>query len=133
MFELTTARLRICESIADDIPALLDISTSNPDLVRQNEGSEGEPGRYDLARWLRDWYVMQLSSGSHRLGCTLRASGRAIGIVDFLEEQSDDGYPWPGALIVHRAMQRQGLDPEIFRHLAAHIHRQTGWTALRVE
>lgn len=131
MLELRSARLVIRESTADDIAALLDTYTSNPDFVRQNEGSEGEPGRYDLARWLRDWHVIRLMPGSHRLGCYLHSSGQAIGIVDFLEEHSDDGYPWLGTLIVHRDVQRQGLGTEIFGRMAAYFHRQLGWTVLR--
>jgi hypothetical protein len=91
MFALTSARLLIRECTADEIPALLDIHISNPHLLRQNEGSEGEPGCYDLARWLRDWHVQQLLPGSHRLGCYLHAGGRAVGMLDLLEEHSEDG------------------------------------------
>jgi RimJ/RimL family protein N-acetyltransferase len=131
MLELTSEYVLICESTAENIATLFEIYMSNPDLVRQNEGSEGEPGRYDLDRWLRDWHVIQLMPGSHRLGCYLRASGRAIGIVDFLEEHTDDGYPWLGTLILHRDVQRQGLGTEIFQCLAAYFHRQMGWSALR--
>lgn len=131
MLELTSRRLLMCESTAETIPALFDTYMSNPDLVRQNEGSEGKPGRYDLDRWLRDWQIMQLLAGSHRLGCYLRSSRRAVGIVDFLEENSD-GYPWLGTLILHKEVQRQGLGTEIFACLAGYFHRQMGWTTLRV-
>jgi len=131
MLELTSARLQMRESTADDLPALLDIYMSNPDFVEQNEGSEGDPGRYDLDRWLRDWHILQMLPGSHRLGCYLQSSGTPIGIVDFLEENEDDGYPWLGTLIVHRDYQRQGFGTEIFHCLATHFRQQMGWTALR--
>jgi RimJ/RimL family protein N-acetyltransferase len=57
--------------------------------------------------------------------------GPAIGIVDFLEEHTDDGSPWLGALIVHKDVQRQRLGTEIFHCRAAYFHQQMGWTALR--
>jgi len=72
----------------DVISAPFAISTNNPDLVRQNEGSQGEPGRYDLDRWLRG-YVMHLIAASQCPGCSLHTIGRTRGIVDFLEENSD--------------------------------------------
>ena len=31
--------------------------------------AEGFSPRYDLDRWQRDWYVMQMLPGSHQLGC----------------------------------------------------------------
>ena len=109
---------------------MLAIYLSNPEFVEQNEGSEGESGRYDLDRWLRDWQVMQMM-GSHRLGCYLQANSTPIGFVDFLEENENDGYSWLGALVVHRDYQRRGFGTEIFRCLAEHFRGYTGWTALR--
>lgn len=131
MLELTSARLQIREIEADDLPALLPIYTSNPEFVRQNEGSEGEPGRYDLDRWQRDWYIMQMLPGSHQLGCYLRTENTPVGTVHFLEENEDDGKPWLGTLVVHKDYQRQGLGAEIFHCLIEHFRQQTDWTTLR--
>lgn len=131
MLELTSARLQIREIAADDLPALLPIYTSNPEFVRQNEGSEGEIGRYDLDRWQRDWYVMQMLPGSHQLGCYLKTENTPVGIVHFLEENEDDGKPWLGTLVIHKDYQRQGLGAEVFRCLTEHFCQQTDWTILR--
>src|SRR5690242_12081114 len=131
MLELTSARLQIHEIVADDLPALLPIYTSNPEFVRQNEGSEGEPGRYDLDRWQRDWYVMQMLPGSHQLGCYLKTGNTPVGIVHFLEENEDDGKPWLGTLVIHKDYQRQGLGTEVFQCLAEHFRQQTDWMTLR--
>jgi hypothetical protein len=92
MLEKMTKRLQIRESTADDLPALLPIYLSNPAFVEQNEGSEGEIGRYDLDRWQRDWHIMQMMPGNHRLGCYLKTNLTPGGFLDFLEEH-EDGYP----------------------------------------
>jgi RimJ/RimL family protein N-acetyltransferase len=131
MLELTSARLQIREIVADDLPALLPVYTSNPEFVQQNEGSEGEAGRYDLDRWQRDWHVMQMLPGSHQLGCYLKPENTPVGIIHFLEENEDDGKPWLGTLVIHKDSQRQGLGTEAFRCLAEHFRQQTDWTVLR--
>jgi RimJ/RimL family protein N-acetyltransferase len=130
MLEMGTQRLQIRESTADDLLALLPIYMSNPAFVEQNEGSEGEIGRYDLDRWQRDWYILTMMPGHHRLGCYLKAQLTPVGILDFLEE-NDDGYPWLGTLVIHSAYQRQGLGSEAFQCLAKYGHEQMAWTTLR--
>lgn len=131
MLEFTTTQLQIHKTEAEELPMLLPIYTSNPEFVRQNEGSEGEIGRYDLARWQRDWYVMQMLSGSHQLGCYLRRDGTPVGIIHFLEENEDDGKPWLGTLVIHKDYQRRGLGTEAFRCMVAYFRLNTNWTILR--
>ena len=131
MLEFTSAQLQIREIAADDLPALLPVYTSNPEFVRQNEGSEGEIGRYDLERWQRDWYVMQMLTGNHQLGCYLKTDNTPVGIIHFLEENQDDGKPWLGTLVIHKDYQRRGLGTEAFSCIREYFRRNTNWTILR--
>lgn len=130
MLEIMTKRLQIRETTADDLPALLPIYLSNPTFVKQNAGSEGEVGRYDLDRWQRDWQIMQMMPGNHRLGCYLKTDLTPVGILDFLEA-GDDGNPWLGTLVIHLAYHRQGLGTETFQSLAGYAQQQMAWTTLR--
>lgn len=129
MLEMMTKRLQIRESTADDLPALLPVYLSNPAFVEQNEGSEGEIGRYDLDRWQRDWHIMKMMPGNHRLGCYLKTDLTPVGLLDFLEEH-EDGYPWLGTLVIHSAYQRQGLGTETFQCLTTYAQQQMAWTTL---
>jgi hypothetical protein len=75
-------RLYMCrEATVDDLPALLPIYLSNPAFVEQNEGSEGEIGLYDLDRWQRDWQIMKMMPGNHRLGCYLKTDLTPVGVL----------------------------------------------------
>jgi RimJ/RimL family protein N-acetyltransferase len=130
MLELVTTRLQIREITADDLDALLPIYLSNPTFVEQNEGSEGEIGRYDLDRWQRDWHILQMLSGSHRLGCYFKSDLTPVGFLDFLEEH-EDGYPWLGALVIAKASQRRGLGSEAFHGLVEYVRQERTWTILR--
>lgn len=57
MIDLESERLRLREMSADDLPLGLPVYLSNPDFLQQQEGSEGEAGKYDLERWQRDWFI----------------------------------------------------------------------------
>ncbi len=131
MLEMATERIQIREVTADDLADLLTVYTSNPDFVQQNEGSEGEIGRYDLARWQRDWFILQMMPGHHRLGCYLKNAHTPVGVIDFLEENEEDGKPWLGSLVIHKNHQHQGLGTEAFQALHDHLHRETDLTILR--
>ena len=48
-----------------------------------------------------------------------------------LEEHPEDSYPWPGALVIHRDYQRQGLGTEILQFLTNQFRQDANWTALR--
>lgn len=132
MIELESERLYMREITADDVEKVLPVHLSNPDFLRQMEGSEGEAGRYDLARWQRDWQIAQMMPGRHTLACYLKdtgETGEAVGYVEYLEEH-DDGAPWIGVLTIHRAHQRQGLGTEAFRRLMEHFREAYGWSLL---
>lgn len=130
MLEIVSGRLQMRETAADNLDALLPIYLSNPAFVEQNEGSEGEIGRYDLDRWHRDWHIQQMLPGSHRLGCYLKKDLTPVGFLDFLEEH-EDGYPWLGALVIDRGSQRCGFGSEAFQALIDYARENMTWTTLR--
>ncbi len=131
MQEVESVRTIICELAANDLEGALPIYLSNPEFVRRQEGSEGEPGRYDLARWQRDWSIAQYMPGRHMLVAYLKDEQRTpIGLVDYLE-QNDDDFPHLGTLIIHKDYQRQGLAREIFQTLAVFFDMTYHWPILR--
>jgi ribosomal protein S18 acetylase RimI-like enzyme len=121
MIAFETSRLRVLEVAAVDLEALLPVYTSHPDFVARMEGSEGEAGRYDLARWQRDWTVAGMMPGRHLLGAYLREDGAPAGIVDFVTEHERDGQPWLGALIIQRDYMRRGLASELCQRVLDHL------------
>jgi RimJ/RimL family protein N-acetyltransferase len=131
MIELESGRLLLREMIEEDLPLVLPVYLSNPGFLQQQEGSESEAGRYDLERWQRDWHIAQMMPGRHMLGCYLKAQDEAIGFIDYLEENEDDGKPWLGALTIHSAYHRQGLGTEAFHRLADYFRQEYRWPVLR--
>ncbi len=131
MQEITSTRTVIYELGADELERTLPIYLSNADFVSRMEGSDGEPGRYDLARWQRDWSIAQYMPGRHLLVACLKDEQRTpIGLVDYLE-QNDDGLPYLGALIIHKDYQRHGFATEIFRTLTLFFSTTYHWPLLR--
>jgi RimJ/RimL family protein N-acetyltransferase len=94
------------------------------------EGSAGEVGIYDLERLQRDWTIASMMPGRHILGGYLKESGEPVVYLDYLEE-SDDGFPWIGTLIIHAQHQRHGLGSEVFHALAEYGQATYGWTSVR--
>jgi RimJ/RimL family protein N-acetyltransferase len=131
MITFETARLHVREVEADDLEALLPVYTSHPDFVARMEGSDGEAGRYDLARWQRDWAVARMMPERHLLGAYLLAGAVPVGIVDFADEHERYGVPWLGALIIHRDHARQGLGGELCRGVLAHLRAAYGATTAK--
>ncbi len=131
MINLESERLYIREITAGDLEKVLPVHLSNPDFLQLVEGSEGEAGRYDLKRWQRDWYIAQLMPGRHMLACYLKDSGEAVGFVEYWENAEEDGTPWLGALVIHKAYQRQGLGTEVFQRIAEHFREDYGWPLVR--
>ncbi|HUY79768.1 MAG TPA: GNAT family N-acetyltransferase [Ktedonobacterales bacterium] len=131
MITLTTNRLLMREVEANDLPALLPVYLSNPEQVMANEGSQGEPGHYELAIFQRDWWLASLTPGRHMLGVYLLGTGIPIGLADYLEDNPDDGQPWLGQLITHADHQRKGYGAEAFCGLAAYFRAEYEWPTVR--
>lgn len=132
MVDIESARLRIREAEADDLPGLLPTYLSSPEYVALNEGSQGEQGYYDLEMLQRDWWVARMTPGRHMLGIYLKATGEPVGMADYAEEGPSEGTPWVGALLIARDCQRQGLGREAFEALAAHVASALGAKRLRI-
>jgi ribosomal protein S18 acetylase RimI-like enzyme len=130
MIRFELAQMVVREVEAEDLEPLLAVYTSNPAFVARMEGSEGEAGKYDLARCQRDWIVARMMPERHLLGGWLRDSGAAVGLVDFVEEHERYGRPWLGALVVHHDYQRRGLGSKLCRSVLAHLHTAYGATAV---
>ena len=73
-----------------------------------------------------------MTPGRHMLDIWLKGDGQAIGRADFLDENSDDGMPWLGLLMIAGPLHRRGLATEAFTRLAGHFRADRGWTALRL-
>ena len=130
MIQIESERLIIREIIAVELPAILPVLVSDPEHLRRQEGSEGEPGRYDLDRWQRDWTIGQMMPGRHMFGSYLKSSGEAIGYVEFMEEV-DDGLPWFGMLLIHMEYRRKGYGTETFQCLATMFRSEYQWPVIR--
>lgn len=130
MIKLESERLIIREIVTDDLPAILPALVSDPEHLRRQEGSEGEPGRYDLERWQRDWAIGQMMPGRHMLGCYVKSSREAIGYAEFMEEM-DDGLPWFGISLIHMKHRRQGYGTEAFQRLATMFRSEYQWPVIR--
>ena len=130
MITLESLRLQIRTITADDLAAVFSVHRSDPDFLRYREGSEGEPGRYDLQAWERDWQLAQIIPGRHALACVLKTTNEFVGYIDYLEEH-DDGFPWLGALTIHVAYRRRGFGCEAFERLVQHFREHYGWSHLR--
>ena len=130
MISLESDRLLVHEIVADDLPAILPVLVSDLEHLRRQEGAEGEPGRYDLERWQRDWTIGQMMPGRHMLGCYLKSSREAIGYVEFMEKV-DDGLPWFGMLLIHMKHRRKGYGTEAFQRLTTLFRNEYQWPIIR--
>ncbi|HEY7832479.1 MAG TPA: GNAT family N-acetyltransferase [Ktedonobacterales bacterium] len=132
MIAVESARLTIREAEAEDLPGLLAVYQSNPELMAHQEGARGEAGYIDLEMFQRDWWVARMMPGRHMLGLFRTADGAAVGTADYIEEHPEQGVPWLGALVIARAQQRQGLGSEAFTALATAFRERHHWPALRI-
>jgi RimJ/RimL family protein N-acetyltransferase len=120
---LATPRLLIDHVREEELPELLGVYLSNPAYLELTEGAGGEPGSYDLARLERDYAMAQMTPGRGMAAVRLREGRRIVGVLDWMDENPSDGYPWLGLVMVHAEEQRRGLGREaasaLFGELAA--------------
>ncbi len=110
--QFETERLVIRELREEDLAAVLPVYTSNPEYLALNEGSGGEPGRYDLDMLGRDFVVAQMTPGRTMAGIFLKGGDEPIGVLDWMEQNPTDGRPWLGLLIIRADHQRRGFASE---------------------
>jgi RimJ/RimL family protein N-acetyltransferase len=60
----------------------------------------------------------------------LRDDGACVGVLDWMDENPNDGAPWLGLIMIHADRQHLGLAGEAVAGLAEH-GRAAGWTRLR--
>jgi RimJ/RimL family protein N-acetyltransferase len=125
-----TARLAATEAAEEDIPELLDVYLSNPAYLELTEGSGGVAGAYDRGMLERDLALSALTPGRHTAVLRLRDGGGCVGVLDWMDENPNDGAPWLGLIMIHAGHQHRGLAAEAIAGLAAH-GRAAGWTRLR--
>jgi len=125
-----TARLTAAEVTEEDVPELLDVYLSNPGYLELTEGSGGVAGAYDRGMLERDLAMSALTPGRHTAALRLRDDGACVGVLDWMDENPNDGAPWLGLVMIHADRQQQGLAAEAIAGLADHGRRE-GWTRLR--
>ena len=125
-----TPRLTAAEVTEDDIAELLEVHLSNQAYLDLTEGSGGIAGAYDRGMLERDLMMSAMTPGRHTCVLRLRAGGACVGVLDWMDENPNDGAPWVGLVMVHAAHQRSGLAAEALHGLAEHGRRH-GWTRLR--
>jgi RimJ/RimL family protein N-acetyltransferase len=125
-----TARLVAAEVCEEDISELLDVYLSNPDYLELTEGSGGVAGAYDRGMLERDLAMSELTPGRHTAVLRLRDGGACVGVMDWVDENPNDGTPWLGLIMIHADHQRRELGTEAIAGLTDH-GRRAGWTRLR--
>jgi RimJ/RimL family protein N-acetyltransferase len=125
-----TARLSASEVDEADISELLEVHLSNQPYLDLTEGSGGVAGAYDRGMLERDLTLAAMTPGRHTTILRLRADAACAGLLDWMDENPNDGIPWIGLVMIHADHQRRGLGAEAIRGLAEH-GRSRGWTRLR--
>jgi RimJ/RimL family protein N-acetyltransferase len=128
---LETERLVLEPAQDDDLPELLEVYASNPAYLAMTEGSAGDPGRYDIGMLERDIAIARMTPGREVLVLRRRAEGGIVGVLDWVDESSSDGYPWIGLVLVRADRQREGLATEAIEALLAEL-AAGGTEAIRV-
>jgi len=72
----------------------------------------------------RDFAIAQTTPGRTFAGAFDRETSDAVGVLDWLDENPNDGKPWLGLIMIHADRQRQGLGAEAFEGLADHLRRR---------
>jgi len=125
-----TRRLLAAEVTEDDIAELLKVHLSNQAYLDLTEGSGGVAGTYDRGMLERDLAMSAMTPGRHTCILRLRDGGGGVGVLDWMDENPNDGSPWIGLIMIHADHQRRGLAAEAIGGLAEH-GRSAGWTRLR--
>jgi len=106
-----TPRLTAAEVTEDDISELLEVHLSNQAYLDLTEGSGGSAGAYDRGMLERDLMMSAMTPGRHTCVLRLRDGGACVGVLDWMDENPNDGVPWIGLVMVHGERQRSGLGP----------------------
>jgi RimJ/RimL family protein N-acetyltransferase len=107
------------------------IFNSNPDFVRDTEGSEDRSAHTieEVSRW--PLITGQARENQRFLALRLRESGQLIGIADLLTPHPRGDYAALGLLILHRAWQGKGLGREA-AGVIENVLSSEGWMEVEV-
>ncbi|WP_435168614.1 GNAT family N-acetyltransferase [Paenibacillus glycanilyticus] len=103
-----------------DLDTVQDIVNSNADYNRMENGRP-ERSREEL--------LEQLSPDQHSL--MIRLDGRAIGLLQYLDRNPKDGYPWLGLLMIHEELKGRGYGKAAYVAFAQRL-RQEGKQSVRI-
>jgi RimJ/RimL family protein N-acetyltransferase len=124
---LETEHLTLATATERDLPALVEVYTSNPDYVSVMEGPDG----YSLAKLQRDWHVAGVT-GRTMLTIRCKQDGAPIGTAEFLDENPSDGHPWLGLLLIRGDLQGQGYGSEALDVLLDYFGKERCWPIVRL-
>jgi RimJ/RimL family protein N-acetyltransferase len=107
------------------------IFNSNPDFVRDSEGSEdrSDYSVEEVSRW--PLLTGQARENQRFLALRLRESGKLIGIADLLAPHPRGDYAALGLLILHRAWQGKGFGREAAGTIE-NVLSSESWTEVEV-
>ncbi len=114
-----TDRLRISDTMEDDLPALMRILESNRETLTM-EGT-GEPDSEELRRWLDEGCLPPGGRKEcHRLQTICRiADGEAIGYLSVYHGHPDPTTVYLGTLSIRRDCHNQGFGSEVVEKISA--------------
>jgi RimJ/RimL family protein N-acetyltransferase len=69
-------------------------------------------GEYDLELLREDWQEAHQTDGRHMLALRDRVSRETVGVLEYIENNPNDGHPWIGLIMVSADRQREGLAGE---------------------
>lgn len=97
----------------DDLDTIQDIVNSN---TAYNRMENGRPERS------REELLEQLSPDQHSL--MIRLDGRAIGLLQYLDRNPKDGYPWLGLLMIHEELKGKGYGKAVYAAFEQRLKRE---------
>ncbi|NIK69197.1 GNAT family N-acetyltransferase [Paenibacillus sp. BK720] len=103
-----------------DLDTVQDIVNSN---TAYNLMENGRPERS------REELLEQLSPDQHSL--LIRLDGRAIGLLQYLDENPKDGYPWLGLLMIHDRLKGKGYGKAAYAAYEQRL-KQEGKQSVRI-
>ncbi|TCM92847.1 L-amino acid N-acyltransferase YncA [Paenibacillus sp. BK033] len=103
-----------------DLDTVQDIVNSN---TAYNLMENGRPERS------REELLEQLSPDQHSL--LIRLDGRAIGLLQYLDENPKDGYPWLGLLMIHDRLKGKGYGKAAYASYEQRL-KQEGKQSVRI-
>lgn len=99
----------------------------NPFYIGVTEGDG-----YDLGRLEKDWESARQTEGREIAGIWFSDSVTPVGVLDWLEENPNDGHPWLGLLMIHGEHQGKGLGREAFQGFLRFLREQEETRPLRI-